>query len=122
MENKYTGTLKDIKLEPVSGPIMQKRIVFSPTLHNWPGHVVRNFVMKAGEGNAMHYHEWPHWGLIVSGNGTAEIDGEIFPLTEKGWFYVPPRVHHRFQAADGEDLNFICMVPEEGDTTPVTPV
>ena len=120
MTKEYTGLLKDIALEDLNSPIIEKRIVFSPDKHNWPGHVVRYFTLKAGEENALHYHDWPHWGLVLKGSGKSYVDGEVFKMEEQGWFYVPPKVHHKFEADPGEDLHFICMVPEEGDITPVT--
>ena len=118
---KYTGSLKDIPLHKASGPTMEKRIVFSPDVNDWPGHVVRYFTIKAGTGNPLHRHDWPHWGLILKGSATGEVDGETFHMEEGGWFYIPPKVAHRFQAGE-EDFHFICMVPEEGDRLPVTMV
>lgn len=117
---EYTGSLRDIKLDDASGPTMEKRIVFSPEVHDWPGHVVRYFTIKAGTGNPLHCHEWPHWGLILEGEATAVVDDQTFELKEGGWFYIPPKVHHRFQAKEHCDFHFICMVPEEGDRLPPT--
>ncbi len=116
---KYTGSLLDIPLDPASSQTMKKRIVFSPSVNSWPEHVVRYFTLSAGTGNPLHCHDWPHWGLILKGEATAEVDGETFDLKEGGWFYIPPKVAHRFQAKNRE-FHFICMVPEEGDRLPVT--
>jgi predicted nucleotidyltransferase len=60
-------------------------------------------------------------GSRVSGSARADSDWDLVVVTEKanslyssdGFWVGPIRMHDRFQAADGNQVEFYCIRPEE---------
>ncbi|MEA4972280.1 hypothetical protein SDC9_90066 [bioreactor metagenome] len=96
-----------------------KKIVFGPK------HFSSEFVMRcwtleprAGEKD-QHVHNWPHWAVLLSGEGFFVIDGEEYPIEHGSWIHVPNNVPHRFyNSSDTEKLELLCIVPPRGDIDP----
>lgn len=51
---------------------------------------------------------------VLSGNGSAEIDGETVELSAGDWMRVPPEAKRRFSAAADSPISFICIQVKAG--------
>lgn len=89
------------------------KAVISPK-EGWEGYVMR--ILKLGKGgySPKHTHDWPHINYIIKGEGKLHIDGEDHEIKEGSYAYVPGGASHQFLNVGEEDLEFICIVPEEG--------
>ena len=94
---------------------IEKRVVFAPGKF-WNDYVARHFSVKGKNTQTQsHTHDWPHYMLILSGRCNATIDGTVYPLGKGCWAHIPPNVEHFMENTGEEPLEFICIVPPEGD-------
>ena len=104
-EIQLTG--KDIKN-------VSKKILISPK-EGWEGNVMRVFKIKSGGNTPKHDHPWFHVNYVLKGKGTLDLDGKCYELEEGAFAYVPAGHIHQFLNTSNDDLEFICIVPEEGE-------
>lgn len=52
--------------------------------------------------------------VILSGNGKAEIDGEVVPLVAGDWIRISPNGKRRFFAAEDRAISFACIQVKAG--------
>ena len=50
---------------------------------------------------------------VLSGKGTAVIDGETVELTAGDWLRIAPAAKRRFSAADDAGIRFLCIQVKE---------
>lgn len=50
---------------------------------------------------------------IISGKGTAVVDGEEISLTEGDWLKISPSAKRQFFAASDSDISYICIQTKE---------
>ena len=81
----------------------------------WESHVMRLFTLGKGGCSPKHEHPWPHIAFIVSGEGTLMIDGEETGVNRGSYAFVPPNSNHQFRNTGDGDMQFICIVPKEGE-------
>ena len=91
--SEYVGKIKDLPEAP--GNFIEnasKKVVFGP-LHFWSDYVMRCFDLKPGAGEKEpHTHPWPHWVVIP---------------------------HYNYNSSETENFCFLCIVPPEGDVSPL---
>ncbi|MBD9219910.1 MAG: cupin domain-containing protein [Clostridiales bacterium] len=119
-ENKYVGKIQD--LPDAKGNFIKhatKKIVFGPK-HFSDEFVMRCWTLEPGAGEKdQHQHNWPHWCVMLSGEGFFVIDGVEYPIEHGLWIYVPNKVPHRFyNSSETEKLELLCIVPPKGDIDP----
>ncbi len=81
----------------------------------WDSHVMRLFTLGEGGYSPKHEHPWPHINFVVSGRGTLMINGKETEIRRGSYAFVPPGSNHQFVNTGAEDLQFICIVPKEGE-------
>jgi quercetin dioxygenase-like cupin family protein len=80
----------------------------------WKGHVMRLVSLEKGGHTSRHSHPWPHINYFAKGEGTLFLDGKEYPVQAGSYAYIPANKEHQFLNSDKEQLEFICIVPEEG--------
>ena len=91
-----------------------KKVLLSPK-EGWAGNVMRVFKIKSGGNTPKHEHPWFHVNYVLKGKGTLYLDGASYVIEEGAFAYVPAGKVHQFSNTSTEDLEFICIVPEEGE-------
>ena len=112
-ENKYVGKIQD--LPDAKGNFIKhatKKIVFGPK-HFSDEFVMRCWTLEPGAGEKdQHQHNWPHWCVMLSGEGFFVIDGVEYPIEHGSWIYVPNKVPHRFyNSSETEKLELLYIDP-----------
>lgn len=112
----YAGRIADIPVadDAVHSADVTKRIIFAPGKF-WDDYVVRHFTVAGSAQTPFHDHDWPHYVLIMAGKCRASIDGETYDLERGSWAHVPSNVRHFFLNTGDDPLEFVCIVPREGD-------
>lgn len=80
----------------------------------WEGWVMRVFTIEPGGNTPRHIHPWPHINYIIGGEGVLFCDGSDNEIKKGGVAYVPSGIEHQFKNTGKENLEFICIVPQEG--------
>lgn len=91
-----------------------KKVLISPK-EGWEGNVMRVFKLKSGGNTPKHEHPWFHVNYILKGKGTLYLDGTNYEIEEGSFAYVPAGKTHQFVNNSNDELEFICIVPEEGE-------
>lgn len=91
-----------------------KKLLISPK-DGWEGHALRVFELKSGGHTPKHEHPWFHVNYILKGKGILHLDGIDYEIEEGSFAYVPAGKTHQFINNSNGDLEFICIVPEEGE-------
>ena len=119
--SEYVGKINELP-EALGNfmPNSSKKVVFGPT-HFWPDYVLRCFDLEPLAGShEPHTHEWCHWMVVFEGNGVVNIDGEEHPVERGSWCHIPGNIPHNFyNSSDSEHFVFLCIVPPEGDVSPL---
>lgn len=101
----------------IEGPQIKdalKKVLISPK-EGWEGYVMRIFELGIGGYTPRHSHDWPHINYIIKGKGKLHMDGKDYDIEEGSFAYVPAGKVHQFINCGEDILEFICIVPEEGD-------
>lgn len=120
-EEKYVGKIEDLPEAP--GNFIQnasKKVVFGPT-HFWPDYVMRCFNLEPGAGEKEpHTHPWCHWVVVYDGEGVFSIDGVEYHVKHGDWVHIPGNhPHYNYNPSKTEKFCFLCIVPPEGDVSPL---
>ncbi len=115
-EMNWAGNLFELPASQMA-PGITRRTVFGPERF-WEDYTARLFTMEKGSSVPPHSHDWPHYVLVLSGKGLAEMEGERVELSPMDWIAVPPNQHHHFEQTGEEPLSFVCIVPTRGDIPP----
>ena len=76
---------------------------------------LRYFEVAAGGWTTLERHEHVHAVMVIRGKGRCIVGEKSHDITMHDLVSVPPMTWHQFQAAPGEPLGFLCMVPAERD-------
>lgn len=111
------GNIKDlipeeVKAEGVSGAT--RRVLVGPR-EGWDGYVMRLFQLASGGHTPCHQHDWPHINYVTHGKGILHLEGQDLVITEGSYAYVPANAQHQFRNTGETPLEFICIVPEQGE-------
>ena len=93
----------------------EKRVLIGPAA-GAPNFVMRHFTVAKGGYSPNHSHAWEHEVYILAGRGTVRFSGGSRPVGPGDFVYVPPMDDHQFVNAGDAPLEFICVVPTQGDT------
>mgnify|MGYP000454068487 CR=1 FL=1 len=107
---------ENVEFKKMDSPLVRgafMKAVISPK-EGWEGYVMRIVKLDKDGYSPKHTHDWPHINYIIKGKGQLLIDGKDYELKEGSYAYVPGGAMHQFKNIGGEDLEFICIVPEEG--------
>ncbi len=94
---------------------VEKRILIGPA-QGAPHYVMRLFTVGPGGSTPYHSHPWEHEAFIVRGKCTIRSEDKEFNLAAGGFAYVPANDPHQFVNAGDDVLEFICVVPTEGES------
>ena len=105
---------KDVPLtEPVAG--LTKRVVIGPDV-GAANFIMRIFELKPGFASPEHSHHWEHEIYVLDGCGTAMNGAGEKTMIQKGdVIFIPPNERHGLTSTGSVPLQFICLVPPEGD-------
>lgn len=92
----------------------KKQIAVGPE-QGWEDYVMRIMTVGIGGSSPEHAHNWPHINYVISGVGTLVMDGEVHLLETGACAYIPSNVLHCFRNTGEVPLEFICIVPTEGE-------
>ena len=76
-----------------------------------PHFAMRRFVIAPGGHTPFHVHDWEHEVYILDGAGLLVTEEKEHPLQADLAVLVPAGEKHQFRAAPGEELEFLCLVP-----------
>ncbi|MBN1857584.1 cupin domain-containing protein [Candidatus Bipolaricaulota bacterium] len=80
-----------------------------------PNFAMRRFTVAPGGFTPYHTHAWEHEVYILSGHGVAKGAHGEKPVVAGDFVYVPPEEEHQFRNPSREPLQFLCMVPLDGE-------
>jgi len=103
----------DVTMDGISG--VTKRIPISKP-EGWKDYTLRVFKIKPGGNTPAHQHDWEHVNYIMAGRGKLMIDGTEYDVSKKDFALVPPNKKHQFRNPYDEDFEFICIVPNRGES------
>jgi quercetin dioxygenase-like cupin family protein len=69
-----------------------------------PNFYMRVVSFEPGGGSPSHSHSWEHETFVLSGKGTAKVDGEMVDLKQGDVVYVPPNAEHHFEASEAMEM------------------
>jgi len=113
----FVGHVTQVPSNEVSAPgarsVSRQALIGPP--EGWDGWVMRQFTIRAQGFTPRHRHDWPHINYVLQGAGILYLEGQEHTLSAGSIAYVPANAEHQFMQKGGEDLIFICIVPQEGD-------
>lgn len=77
---------------------------------------MRRFTLEKDGYTPFHKHDWEHEVFILEGQGKIKTDDGFVEVEAGDAVYVPPNEEHQF-LNDGEELQFLCLVPNKGEST-----
>ena len=81
-----------------------------------PNFAMRLFEVAPESATPHHQHPWEHEVFIVSGSGQLLTSEGPKSFTEGQAVFVPPNAMHQFQNTGSVPLQFLCMIPNSGDS------
>ncbi|MBU0544564.1 MAG: cupin domain-containing protein [Proteobacteria bacterium] len=98
---------------PMAG--LSKRVAIGPEIGAF-NFVMRIFEMQPGITSPHHSHSWEHEIYVIDGCGTAlNHDGEKTTIQKGDVIFIPPQEMHSLANTGTAALQFICLVPADGD-------
>ncbi|UCF10319.1 MAG: cupin domain-containing protein [Candidatus Bipolaricaulota bacterium] len=77
--------------------------------------VMRQFTLGENGATPYHSHPWEHEVFVLNGRGKIVTEEGELPLTPGDAAFVAPDEVHRFMTVGSEPLEFLCIVPTEGE-------
>ncbi len=77
---------------------------------------MRRFTLEEGGYTPFHKHDWEHEVFVLKGKGRIKTHDGFVDVGAGDAVYVPPNEEHQF-LNDGEELRFLCLVPNRGEST-----
>ena len=94
---------------------VKKRVLIGPA-QGAPNYVMRLFTLGKGGATPYHTHPWEHEVFVLAGKGAVRgADGD-HSIEEGDFAYVPPNEAHQFLNRGEDALEFICVVPINGES------
>ncbi len=120
-EQTYIGKIEELP-NVTNGHFIEnsvKKVVFGPDRF-WPDYVMRCFILQPGAGSESHAHPWPHYAVLIKGQGVFQIDGVATPIEAGSYIHVPGGLSHNFwNTSETEEFTLLCIVPRIGDVNPL---
>lgn len=109
--------LSDVPFAELSGyDNLTKQVVLGPE-DGSQEIVLRYFSLKPGGSSPHHTHDFPHLVKIETGNGTVtDATGNEHQLQSGDYVYVDSNDAHHFTNTGPEPFDFICVVPQRGES------
>jgi len=109
--------LTDVPFTSVPGyDQVKKQIVIGPD-DGSQEIVMRYFSIEPGGMTPHHSHDFPHLVKIEAGNGIAiDTTGNEHKLQTGDYVYINSNETHQFRNTGSEPFNFICIVPQRGES------
>ena len=104
-----TVEAKAVEMEGAEGVTL--RMLIGP-LDGAPNFNMRLFEVAPGGFTPRHTHSWEHEAYILAGEGAVLADGQEQPVSAGDCVYVDPDEEHQFRNTGGENLKFLCLVPQ----------
>jgi len=79
-----------------------------------PVFAMRRFEVAPGGQTPLHTHEWEHEVYILEGEGTAVCNGIERKFVPGDFLFIAPNEEHCFRADAGENVSFLCLIPNSG--------
>ncbi len=93
---------------------VKKRVLIGP-IQGASNYAMRLFTVGVGGSTPYHTHPWEHEVFIVRGECLIKSGDEEIPVSAGDFAFVPPDEPHQFLNAGDGELEFICIVPMEGE-------
>ncbi|HMP80812.1 MAG TPA: cupin domain-containing protein [Pirellulaceae bacterium] len=85
-----------------------------------PNFAMRQFEVEPGGFTPRHSHPYEHEVFVLAGRGEV-FEGDLaHPIAAGDIVYVAPNEIHQFRNLGEESLKFLCLVPNQAATLPVT--
>lgn len=113
----FVGHSKDIPgyyLESSGSVGILKKSLLGPE-QGWEDYVMRLFDVEKGGCSPHHSHPWPHIVFIVKGKGRLTLEGKEHEVEGGTYAFIPSNAQHQFVNTGTDILQFICIVPPEGN-------
>ena len=79
-----------------------------------PNFTMRQFDIAPGGHTPEHQHDWEHEAYVVAGSGTVLTPDGDKPVAAGDCIFVKPGEIHQFRSSAGEELKFLCLIPNKG--------
>lgn len=76
---------------------------------------LRYFEIQPGGHSTLERHDHAHLVIVVRGSGQVMVGDDVTEIGLNDIVQVPPQTWHQFQANQGEDLGFLCIVSADRD-------
>jgi quercetin dioxygenase-like cupin family protein len=109
--------LSDVPFTHIAGyDHVKKQIVIGPD-DGSQEIVMRYFSIEPGGTSPHHSHDFPHLVKIEAGNGIAiDTTGNEHQVQTGDYVYINDNETHQFKNTGSEPFNFICVVPQRGES------
>ncbi len=93
---------------------VKKRVLIGPA-QGAPNYAMRLFSVGVNGATPYHTHPWEHEVFIVRGKCLIKSEDKEVPISAGDFAFVPANEPHQFINAGDDELEFICVVPLEGE-------
>ena len=80
-----------------------------------PHFAMRRFVMQPGGGMPRHTNTVEHEQYVLAGRATIGIGDRTVEVSRGDVLYIPAGTPHWYKAHEGENFEFLCVVPNLPD-------
>ncbi|MEA4910086.1 MAG: cupin domain-containing protein [Chloroflexi bacterium] len=89
------------------------------SLEEAPNFAMRCFTIQAGGRMPNHTNTVEHEQYVIGGRAQVGIGDEVFEVQKGNVVYIPAGVPHWYTTLGEEPFEFICLVPNQPDSTTV---
>jgi len=93
---------------------VEKRLLVGPA-HGAPNFAMRKFSVGVDGYTPYHTHPWEHEVYVLSGSAELRTADDSTPLGSGDFAFIPPNAEHQFANIGDQILEFLCMVPLDGE-------
>jgi len=80
-----------------------------------PNYSMRYYEVETGSSTASHSHPYEHEIFILNGKGVVAGEQGSIPITKGSIVFVAPNEPHCIVNTGNEHLEFICVIPLQGE-------
>lgn len=114
MEKKLIVSLKDAITGVLHGGAGTFRVLIDEEISGAKNFSLLVNTSKAGTKGEEHKHTVEHCWYILSGRGTAYLDGKSFSIEPEMAIYVPANTLHKLDVEPGEDITYVVIYAPPG--------
>jgi len=104
----------EVPAEPVAaGTGTSRQVLIGPD--EGPNFAMRRFIMKPGGGMPRHTNTVEHEQYVLAGRATIGIGESTLEVSKGDVVYIPAGTPHWYKAHEGENFEFLCVVPNLPD-------